>query len=257
MRLIDASKPETFPPELAEIVMAHISAIPDAELQRIRDCRIDSETDVRCALEEYLGTSSTSGYHMYRDELIPAFDHCEIVCYHATRVGSTKSILDRGLVSDWAAYSELLTAFLGQEGIERQQIQTAMEAVEHEYRRKYGCQPHQICFYINRDSLYSEDGAASYDQFCETVGGELANWALMDGYPDILKVLQTKGFPAIVTFKTPFAKVADYHKDVLISPFVYSTAAEYLWKFDYKVEADSSLIGNVPPTDILDVSVVL
>ena len=188
MRLIDASRPETFPPELTEIVTAHISAIPDAEMQRIRDCRIDSETDIRCALEEYLGTSSSRGYRMYRDELIPVFDHCEIVCYHATRVGNTKSILDRGLVSGWTAYAELLTAFLRQEGIEEAQIQVAMEAVEHEYRRKYGGNPHQICFYINRASLYSEDGTAAYDQFCETVGGELANWALMNRCPDTLRV---------------------------------------------------------------------
>ena len=256
MRLIDASKPETFPPELTEIVMAHISSIPDAELQRIRDFRIGNETDVRCALEKYLGTSSSSGYHMYRDELIPLFDRCEIVCYHATRVGSMKSILDQGLVSSWTDYAELLAAFLRQEGVAEQQIQAAMEAVGHEYHRKYGSQPHQICFYINCASLYSEDGTAAYDQFCETVGGELANWALMDRYPDILKVLQTKGVPAIVTFKTPFTKVADYHKDVLISPFVYSIAAKHIWEFDYKVEADSSLIGDVPPTDILDVSLV-
>ena len=256
MRLIDASKHETFPTELAEIVMAHISSIPDTELKRIKDCQVDNETDIRCALEKFLGATSSAGYRMYRDELIPAFNHYEIICYHATRVGNLKSILDRGLLSEWSDYAELLTEFLKQQSVEEQQIQVAVEAIRREYHRKYSNLPHQICFFINRSSLYSEDGAAAYDQFCETVGGELANWALMDRYPDVLRVLQTKGFPVIVTFKTSFMKVAEYHKDILISPFVYSIAAKHLWKIDYKVQADSSLIGNVLPTDILDVSLV-
>ncbi len=256
MRLIDASNPETYPPEMEKIVLEHIAAIRTDTLNRIRSCHIDNTTDVRCALENYLGTSTNIGFHMYRNELIPAFNRYEILCYHATRIESTVSILNKGIISDMEEYERLLAAFLEHEGVEEGRIHVALEAIRHEYYRKYRNNPHQICFFINPSSLYNEDGSAAYDQFYETVGGELANWALAEKCPDVLSVLQKKGVPVVVAFKTPFTKVADYHQDVLISPFVYSVAAKHIWGFDCPVEADSSLIGNVPPEDIIDVSVI-
>lgn len=256
MRLIDASNPETYPPELEKIVLAHIVAIPAEVLNKIKACNIDNTTDVRCALEDYLGTNTTVGYQMYRNELIPAFNRYDILCYHATRIESPASILNNGIISDISEYEQLVSVFLKNEGVNENRIQHAMEAIRHEYHRKYQNNPHQICFFINQSSLYNEDGSAAYDQFYETVGGELANWALTEKFPDVLAVMQTKGIPAVVSFRTPFSKVADYHQDTLISPFVYSVAAKKIWNFDYPVEADSSLIGNVPPEDIIDVSVI-
>ncbi len=55
----------------------------------------------------------------------------------------------------------------------------------------------------------------------------------------------------MVEFTTPFSSVADYHKDNLIFPFVAHVAAEELWGFNYVIDADSSLIGEVPPERIL------
>ena len=69
-------------------------------------------------------------------------------------------------------------------------------------------------------------------------------------YPDILKILQTKGVPVVVEFSAPFRIIADYHKDNLIFPFVVQIAARELWGFNYIIEADSSLIGEIPPDRI-------
>ena len=253
-QLINASKPGTYPPEMEKIVVSHIEMIPEDDLYRIARLKPISESDIRCALENYLGTQSTTGYLMYQNELIPVFNRYSLLCYHATRIEDTASLLTRGIIADFEEYKQMIKSFLQKEKVAYDKIDSAMQAIEHEYSRKYCGRAYRICFFLNRVSLYNSDGSAGYDQFCETVGGELARWALEDRFPDVLYILQNKGIPAIIEFTIPFSRVADHHKDILISQFVYHLAAKHLWNTEYTVEADGVLNGNVPPESIIKIS---
>lgn len=250
--MIDVTKPDTFPKELADIVLTHIASISDNELQKIKNCKIVHETDVQCAIDRFLGVSAA--YQMYQDKLIPIFNRYELICYHATRVGNIETLLEDGLCSCMDKYEKRLIEFLRIENVPEDQIRLAQELIRKEYLRKYRDNHHQICFFTNYISLHDEEGSCAYDQFCETVGGELANWALENDLPNVWRVLRTKGIPVVIKFKLPFSMVANYHKDSLIFPFVSAVAAKHLWGFDYIIESDSSLIGDVPPSNIINIT---
>lgn len=249
--MIDVTKPESYPDELSRIVLSHIKTISDQEMIQIKHARIKSEKDVMIAIEGFLGISAA--YNMYKNELIPAFNQHELLCYHATRVDCIESITRNGIFSDMGKYRKFIASFMKTEGLDDEVIHDAMDLILKEYERKYYGKPHQICFFVNYTSLYDKEGYAAYDQFYETVGGELAHWALENKLPTVLSVLQEKGIPVVIKFKIPFSKVAEYHKDSLIFPFVCSIAAKHIWGYNYAIEADSSFIGEVPPCDIIEV----
>ena len=207
--LIDASSPRSFPPELFDVVQSHIATMPEDEKDAIRKILDKSKQSICIGTEKHFSPTFTEGYYMYQDELIPVFDRYELLCFHATRVPEIDSIRRYGIISDMSQYEERMRSFLKSEQVERDRIEATIESIRHEYTRKYGRNPHQICFFINLKSLYSEDGSAAYDQFYETVGGELAKWALEEKMPDILGILQTKGTPIVVRCAIPFAKIAD------------------------------------------------
>lgn len=246
--MINASDPSSFPTELKSIVSAHISLIPEQELQRIKKIRIEYKGDVLCAIESYL--SPAAACRMYCEELIPIFNSYDLLCYHATRVGSTETILKKGIFADFEQYKKYLIEFLQNEEVSAEKINQSIELIQAEYHRKYSTS-YQICFFTNLSSLYSDDGSAAYDQFCETVGGELANWGLEEKMQDVLNVLQTKGVPLVVEFKTPFSKISPCSQEKIIYGFVLATAAKILWDYEYKIEVDGALIGNVPQSNIL------
>lgn len=247
--LISAANPASFPAGLYDTVVTVIDQIPYEELQRLKQSVPANERSVDSALDGWLGIWKQ--YDLYQKTLIPMFNQYDILCYHATRIGSKDSICQQGLRTNMKVYTEMLKSFLLSEGVSDEKINLALDAIQKEYQRKYRDNPHQLCFFTNLVSFRNVDGSAGYDQFCETVGGELANWALENQYPEILEILRTKGFPVVVEFTAPFGSVADYHKDNLIFPFVAHVAAKKLWGFNYVIESNSSLIGEIPPERIL------
>ena len=248
-RLIIASNPDSFPMGLKEIVITTLHQIPFNELQELNQTVPKHERDTDRLLENCLGIWKQ--YDLYHKTLIPLFNQYDLLCYHATRVSSENAILLNGLRTGMQFYLETLRTFLRAEGVSSQNAELAVDAIRQEYQRKYRDNSHQLCFFTSLASFHNDDGIAGYDQFCETVGGELANWALESKYPDILKILQTKGVPVVVEFSSPFSLVADYHKDNLIFPFVAHVAAQELWGINYVIKADSSLICEIPPDRIL------
>ena len=74
-----------------------------------------------------------------------------------------------------------------------EEIQKAVDIVKSEYNRKYAGYDRkaQVCFFTNMSMLEGE--YAAYDQFCESIGGELARWALKDKYTDLYKPLKENG----------------------------------------------------------------
>lgn len=251
--IIDALNSQTYPEEANDIVLSHIALLPDEKLRKIRDIHIEYESDVRCAFDGFLNINSTHGYKMFTEELIPVFNKYNILCYHATRVENINTIKERGLLSSLDDYDQLLSGFLKREGINKGKIEEILESIHCVARRKNYKGIHQICFYINKNDLYNEDGSAGYDQFLETIGGELAHWALYNKNPETLSILQTKGIPVVVCFKTPFSRIAYSHKDKVISPFVYNIAAKSIWDFDYEIRADAELVGDVTPENIVEI----
>ena len=125
--------------------------------------------------------------------------------------------------------------------------------VKGEYNRKYAGHDRkaQVCFFTNMSMFEGE--YAAYDQFCESIGGELARWALKDKYPNLYKPLKENGKSCIVKFKLPYANIADYEKDSTAYQFVIYYAGVYFWNKEYDIEFDGNTQFDVPPEDILDI----
>lgn len=246
--LIDATNPESFPAELNKLVTNIIDQTPKNELQKIKDCIPKHEMEINCLLESLFGVLKR--YEVYQNELIPIFNQYDLLCYHATRVKTIDDIKQYGLRTDLNFYIIKMKEVLKAEGVCYKEIDLVINDIINEYQRKYDDNPHQLCFFINPISFQCSDGRAGYNQFCDTIGGELANWALEKQNNEVLSILKTRGIPIVVEFRAPFSRVVEYHKDSLIFPFVVSVAARKIWNYEYVIEADCSLIGDIPPSRI-------
>ncbi|MBQ6482907.1 MAG: hypothetical protein IJI45_17525 [Anaerolineaceae bacterium] len=257
MNLIDASKPETFPEELEDIVIMCLSRISEKEKQKLRNNPIINENDVQCAIESYFSPKCSAYYHdIYSNELIPAFNNYGLLCFHATRIGCIEDITRNGLFLRQEKYAQYLSEFLRSKGVAEKRIQGALEAISKEYDKKRRELPRDICFFVNYGKLHGCVEEWSYDVYCENVGGELAKGALTGEMQDILSILQTNGIPVIVKFKIPFQQVTDIQKDTLIYQFVACVVAKQLWNFNYVIDADAATTEEIPPGNIIKVMTV-
>ena len=257
MNLIDASKPETFPKELENIVIMCLSRIPEKEKQKLRNNPIRNENDVQCAIEAYFSPKCSAYYHdIYPNELIPAFNNYGLLCFHATRIGCIEDITRNGLFLRQEKYERYLSEFLRSKAVTEKQIQGALEAISKEYNRKKRELPRDICFFVSYVALHDCDEGWSYDVYCENVGGELAKGALTGEMQDILSILQMNGIPVIVKLEIPFRQVTDIQKNTLIYQFVACVVAKKLWNFNYVIDADAATTEEIPPENIIEVITV-
>ncbi len=253
-KTIDVTKPETYPYGLFESVQDLISTIPEERLRTIKNTQIDCENDAFCAIEDYLGCSSQ--YWFYKKELIPLFSQYNIICYHATRVGDIESIHRKGICSSFYDYLNQLESFLTQQDVTKDEIAAVLDTIKKKYAQKYAIANHSICFFTNPISFHTEDRLAGFDQYCETIGGELAYDALLGANPKVLSLLQSTGVPIVIQFRTPFSAVLDHQKYGIIYHFVAYAAVKQIWGYDLTIEPDGAIVGDVKPEDILDIIVL-
>ena len=249
--LIDVSDVNTIPVEVRDKIYQSFSALSNDVVNRIKCQNANHNNDILCALGDYYGTYRTTRFY---DELNAILEKHDLVCYHATKVSSKSMLLRDGLkTNDWDVYcSNLKSAYMNMK-LSDEEIQKAVDIVKSEYNRKYAGYDRkaQVCFFTNMSMLEGE--YAAYDQFCESIGGELARWALKDKYPDLYKPLKENGKSCIVKFKLPYAKIADYEKDDIAYQLVIYYAGVYFWNKEYDIKFDGNTQSDVPPKDILDI----
>lgn len=249
--LIDVSDVSTIPIEVKNKIYEAFSALSNDAVKRIKCQKVNNNYDILCAIGDYYGTSRATGFY---DELNTILEKYDLVCYHATKVSSKSILLKDGLkTNDWDVYcSNLKSAYMNMK-LSDEEIQKAVDIVKSEYNRKYAGYDGkaQVCFFTNMSMLESE--YAAYDQFCESIGGELARWALKDKYPHLYNPLKENGKSCIVKFKLPYSKIADYEKDDIAYQFVIYYACVYFWNRKYDIEFDGITQYDVSPEDILNI----
>ena len=249
--IIDVSDIITIPMEIEQKILERFQSLPCSIVSKIKECKIEYDRDVCCAIEDYIGPSSA--YYFYR-ELCVLFEKYEMICYHSTKTLDEKIILTSGLqTNEWNAYSTHIIKTLHTLEASEEEITQAVEAIKKKYDWKYpshGREP-QLCFYSDT-GLLSEDMHAGYEQFCENIGGELARDALKNEYPQLYEYLRANGKAFLVKFKIPFSNIKDYNQDFIIYQFVSYFAGKYFWNYDYEIHFDGNTDKEIPATDILE-----
>lgn len=249
--MIDVTKPETIPSEIEDIFFQYVGSFPSDIILEITNRKVENSTDIRCAIEKYLAPFHAE--KLYK-ELLTCFNRTSIRCFHATKILLERSIRDNGLmVNNWERYSVLLEAALHQAELTEPVIKEAIRCVEDEYQRKYcfSNEP-QLCFFT---PLSAADGgeSAGYDQFCQSVGGELARWALKRKMPNVYEALKPIGTPVIVEFELPFCSIMDHQKERLVYCFVTHYSAKKFWGMSCPIEFDGTTQRDVLPSQIIQI----
>lgn len=248
--MIDVGNPNTIPEEIKNAISDYIGKLPADTISRIKGYTVNYRSDVRCAIEKYMMAHNAPELY---DKVLACLNTSSLRCFHATKIENEQCILNHGLkINDWEEYSVILNNALNHTGVSKSAVAEAMNCVKHEYERKYGDKPGELCFFVPMSAVYSED-YAGYDQFCQNVGGELARWPLKAKMPDVFNMLQSIGKQVIIEFELPFSDIVDYDKDIIAYQFVVYFAGLILWGKEYPIEFDSKTYYNVLPTQIIKI----
>ena len=251
--LIDVADLRTIPNEIESIIMADFLKLPKEIVNKIKNNNICYKNDVRCAIEDYYGPFSYLSEQFYK-RLVFSMESHELVLYHATKMLSKSQVLEQGLkTNEWEAYSSLLIESLDSIGFDAQGKCEIIRLVEKEYKRKYSVASRkaQLCFFSDMGQM-DQEGSAGCEQFCESIGGEIARWALKDNHPELYAPLKNKGESFVVKFRMPFTDVVDFDKETILYQFVSHYAAKYFFDFKYDIQFTSMTEFDVPKENILE-----
>lgn len=249
--MIDVSNIDSYPIELKKYIMSYLSKMPSDFIAKIKSKKIEYEIDIRCAIEDYLGP--WRAVSLYED-LVSLMDKYDLIVYHGTKMLNKTMVLENGLkVNDWNRYSTLLFDTFNLFGMSGNDINETMEYVESEYERKYS--PYDIApqlYFFSGLNLIDGD-IVGYEQFCESIGGEIARWALEEKHLEKYKLLKDNGEAFIVKFKLAFTDVVSFQKDIIAYQFVSHYAAKEFFDFSYQVKFDGATTKDVPSNNILEI----
>ena len=247
--MIDLTDYRTIPPAVGIAVRSFVDRLPNiSTLTQDNPPLYDSM--VRSRLENYIRPYRIPDIYNTLENIL---DREEVVCYHATKVLFPANIKRKGLrTNDWERYSKDIKKALIGSGVGSAKIEETLLCLKHEKERKdFDCK-NRLCFFANPISFEVED-APGYDQFCQNVGGELAQWSLKEYMPDVYNILRDSGESVLVKFSIPFNWIADYEKESIIAHFIYHEAAAYIWNYLYAIEFDGTLFQDVPASSIIEI----
>lgn len=248
--LIDSENPATYPTCIKTVIYQYIADNLTSVEAHIKENTLIYDSDVRCAVEDYL--CPVRAERLYQKLLELMCDN-EMICYHATKMLNYQEVLQNGLkVNEWDEYSGNMGLILKTLGVTN--INTVIECIHKEYERKYGVldREPQLCFFSGWQML-NNDGRVGYDQFCQNIGGELARLALKDKMPKVYNLLKNNGEPIIIKFKLPFYDIAEHRKDIILYQFVCYYAAKYFWNWDYRIKFDGATNNDIASSQVLDI----
>lgn len=181
------------------------------------------------------------------------FDGYSIICYHATRIPDSSSLWEHGLDNNWDFLQKCLTDFFISKGIDNDSIVLGIDAIRREYERKHSdSRQETICYTCNKSLFYDE-----YNVFFETIGGEMAAWALEDKgetpYTDLLNLLKENGTPVLVVFSIPFSDINICDKEKMIDAIVSSLLQKLQCHEPDSIRVEGNYHGNVKPNQIIDI----
>lgn len=246
--MIDFRDYNTIPVEVSMVVKGFVDRL-SLKSELIQEKSPLSDIAVRCRLEDYINPMRAPELYA---TIACILDEKEMLCYHATKVLSSTSILNDGLrINAWERYANFVKEAFKNAGVSSGEINEALRLIKKEKMRKELNGRDRLCFFSNLKSF--EEDRTEYYQFCQNIGGELARWALEDYIPDMYNVLRDSGESILVKFSIPFNWVDSFEKEDIIAHFVYREAALYLWNYSYDIKFDGNLFQDVPASSIIGI----
>lgn len=240
--IIDSSDYNSFPKEFIKTVIDKINNMPPVERQKLF-----FSNDINI-IKKYFDINGNN-YYWYQNTLIPLMNKYNFMCFHSTKVYDKNLILDNGLkINEWNTYSKTMSDTFFKLKIDKETQTEALKYIKNEYDRKI--RNPEICFFSGL-SLISNDYAAGYENWCESMGGELASWALEEEMPDVYKLLKSNGEAYYVKFKLKFDKFYIYCKDSILKELLVKVISKEFWNKEYEVRFDGKTLYDVPKENIL------
>lgn len=240
--IIDSSDYNSFPKEFIKTVIDKINNMPPVERQKLI---ISNDINI---IKKYFDINGNN-YYWYQNTLIPLMNKYNFICFHSTKVYDKNLILDNGLkINEWNTYSKTMSDTFFKLKIDKETQTEALKYIKNEYDRKI--RNPEICFFSGLN-LISNDYAAGYENWCESMGGELANWALEEKMPDVYKLLKSNGEAYYVKFKLKFDKFYIYCKDSILKELLVKVISKEFWNKEYEVRFDGKTLYDIPKENIL------
>lgn len=240
--IIDSSDYNSFPKEFIKTVIDKINNMPPVERQKLV---ISNDINI---IKKYFDIN-VNNYYWYQNTLIPLMNKYNFICFHSTKVYDKNLILDNGLkINEWNTYSKTMSDTFFKLKIDKETQTEALKYIKNEYDRKI--RNPEICFFSGLN-LISNDYAAGYENWCESIGGELASWALEEKMPDVYKLLKSNGKAYYVKFKLKFDKFYIYCKDSILKELLVKVISKEFWNKEYEVRFDGKTLYDVPKENIL------
>lgn len=240
--IIDSSDYNSFPKEFIKTVIDKINNMPPVERQKLV---ISNDINI---IKKYFDINGNN-YYWYQNTLIPLMNKYNFICFHSTKVYDKNLILDNGLkINEWNTYSKTMSDIFFKVGIYGETQRKALEYIKKEYDRKI--RNPEICFFSGLN-LISNDYTDGYEKWCESMGGELASWALEEKMPDVYKLLKSNGEAYYVKFKLKFDKFCIYCKDSILKELLVKVISKEFWNKEYEVRFDGKTLYDVPKENIL------
>ena len=226
--IIDSSDYNSFPKEFIKTVIDKINNMPPVERQKLV---ISNDINI---IKKYFDINGNK---------------YNFICFHSTKVYDKNLILDNGLkINEWNTYSKTMSDTFFKLKIDKETQTEALKYIKNEYDRKI--RNPEICFFSGLN-LISNDYAAGYENWCESMGGELANWALEEKMPDVYKLLKSNGEAYYVKFKLKFDKFYIYCKDSILKELLVKVISKEFWNKEYEVRFDGKTLYDIPKENIL------
>lgn len=240
--IIDSSDYNSFPKEFIKTVIDKINNMPPVERQKLV---ISNDINI---IKKYFDIN-VNNYYWYQNTLIPLMNKYNFICFHSTKVYDKNLILDNGLkINEWNTYSKTMSDTFFKLKIDKETQTEALKYIKNEYDRKI--RNPEICFFSGLN-LISNDYAAGYENWCESIGGELASWALEEKMPDVYKLLKSNGEAYYVKFKLKFDKFYIYCKDSILKELLVKVISKEFWNKEYEVRFDGKTLYDIPKENIL------
>ena len=240
--IIDSSDYNSFPKEFIKTVIDKINNMPPVERQKLV---ISNDINI---IKKYFDINGNN-YYWYQNTLIPLMNKYNFICFHSTKVYDKNLILDNGLkINEWNTYSKTMSDTFFKLKIDKETQTEALKYIKNEYDRKI--RNPEICFFSGLN-LINNDYAAGYENWCESMGGELANWALEEKMPDVYKLLKSNGEAYYVKFKLKFDKFYIYCKDSILKELLVKVISKEFWNKEYEVRFDGKTLYDIPKENIL------
>lgn len=250
--LIDASETNAIPADIEQKIVRCFTLMPEKVIADIKKQKLEYDCDVLCAIENYMAPNTA--YNFYQ-ELIALFDQYEMVCYHSAKILDKGTILSDGLkTNEWSTYSRNIINTFNRLNVKENDIDEAIKAIKKQYDWKYPShnREKQLCFYSDLGQLRN-DMYAGYEKFCENIGGELAQDALKNDYPQIYRYLRDNGDAILVKFKIPFIDIKSYDKDSIVYHFVAYFAGKFFWNYNYEIHFCGNTDKDIAANNILEI----